>query len=102
MQGDQQAGRLVRQRRMAEIFRTQFGKAEFFLASHFPQKVEVEFGSQGLGLLHHLGRIGGGKLQQHILDLDLAALAALQLDLVSLALLGKHGACLEIAGFFKK
>ena len=102
MQAKHQAGRLRRLRRMAEIFGAQLGKTELFLASDFPQKVEVDFGGDRLRVADQLRRRGRGKLQQHILGLDLGALAARQLDLISLALLPQYGAGLEVAGFFEK
>ncbi len=102
MQAQQQAGRFVRQRRVAEILGAQFGETELVFACDFPQEIEVDVLQDGLRLLQQLGRGRRCELQHHVLGLDLGALAGSHFDLIGLALLRQHGASLEIAGFFKK
>ncbi len=102
MQRQHEAGRFVRQRRVAEVFGAQLGKAEFFFARDFPQELEVDVRRHGLGRVHQLLRAGLFKLQQHVARLDLGALAAGQFDLVCLAGLRQDGADLEVARFLKK
>ena len=102
MQAQNQAGRFVRLRRMAEIFGAERREQKLFLAGDFPQKIQVDFVGHGVRCLHHLGRIGRSKLQQHILSAHLAAFAALHLDLIRLALLRQCDAGLEVARFFEK
>ena len=102
MQGQDQAGRFRRQRCMAEILGAQLGKAELVFARHFPQEIEVDLGGNALGLLQQLGRGRLFILQQHILDLDLGALAAGHFHLIRFTRLRQDRADLEIAGFFKK
>ena len=102
MQGQDQAGRFRRQRCVAEILGAQLGKAELVFARHFPQEIEVDLGGNALGLFQQLGRGRLFILQQHILDLDLGALAAGHFHLIRFTRLRQDRADLEIAGFFKK
>jgi hypothetical protein len=102
MQRHRQRGLLHRASVGAIVFGGQFGKAEFLGRRAFPEEVEIDLGGHFAGLPHHLHCRRLGELQQHILGLDLGALARRQLDLVGLALLGEHGAGADFAAFFEQ
>ncbi|MNN72475.1 hypothetical protein D3C81_1885140 [compost metagenome] len=102
MQAQDQARRFMRFRFMAEIFGTQFSKAELFLARHFPQKIEIDICRNGLRICHEFRRRRCSKLQQDILGAHLAAFTGRHFNLVCLALLRHRDAGFEVTGFIKK
>ncbi len=102
MQFQQQARRLVGFWRMPEIFVAQISETKLFRPGHLPQKIEIDFFHDTVGIAQQFERRRRRKLQQHILRLHLGAFAALHLDLICLALLRQNDARLEVAGFFKK
>jgi len=86
----------------AVVFRSELLEAELFLATDFPEEIDVDALRLGLGAFQQFSRRRGDKAQQDIGRLDLGALAGGELDLQRSHVVGKHGAGTESAVLFKQ
>lgn len=99
----EQCGCLLGERRLVgEIFRGQFGKAEFAFRRELPGEVEVHGGGERARLGDQLGGRRLLETQHDVGALDLDALARLELDLRRRFGLRQHAAAEVLAGFFKQ
>ena len=102
MQPQQQAGRLQRVWRVAEILATEFFKIEFVGPATLPHEVDINIVSAFLCSIHKGRQRGLVEAQQHGRRLDLGTLAMRRLDLQRAVVVGEDGADLEAAVLFVK
>ena len=93
---------LLQQRRVLKIHPRQLGKAKLVFGGKLPRQIKVELGQQGRAFGQQLAGLRLVKAHQHVGQLDLHALARLQLHLRRTVGFGHHTASQQLARLIKQ